>query len=239
MRCAAIMQPTFLPWSGYFNLIYRADEFVFYDDVQFSRQSWQSRNRILLNGKAHWLSLSIQKERLNTPINEVRLVSGSSWRRKICLTLEQTYSKHPFPGAIAPVVEALCNEEFCMLAELNTRIISKYAELLGVTTRFHRSSELEVVGGRSERLLSICKALSCDSYISPEGARDYLDEDSAFKGSDVRLGFQDYRPIAYPQYGASEFVSHLSIVDVLANIGVDAARNYVETGKIESSTGSD
>lgn len=232
------MQPTFLPWSGYFNLMTRVDDFVFLDDVQFARRSWQCRNRILLDGKPFMISLRLQKGSRERLIIDVPLYEDDGddgWRESIAKTLKHTYSRHPYPEAIEPALDALQNQDLTMLADFNMALIRSYIELLGLDIRLHRSSEMGVEGYRSERLEQICRKLDCQHYVSPVGAREYIEEDGVFSfdGADngkLTVSFQDYLPGPYPQKGAGEFVSHLAIVDVLANLGVDASREYVKLG---------
>lgn len=225
------MQPTFIPWTGYFNLISRADEFVFYDDVKYSRQSWQTRNRILLNGNAHWISLRVDKKSDSKLINKVRLSEGMEWREKLCRKLSQTYSNHPFPDALAPVIESLANTELRTLAELNIAVINRYISIFEFGTRVTRSSSLSITGSRGERLVSICRRMNCNQYLSPAGAREYLAEDNAFLGSNIEVEYQNFTPGPYSQKGSVEFVPQLCIVDVLANLGVKQTLQYIYSGE--------
>lgn len=237
-RSCAIMQPTFIPWSGYFNLMTRVDDFVFLDDVQFARRSWQCRNKILLDGKPFMVSLRLQKgarERLIIDVPLHQDEGDDGWRESIGKTLNHTYSKHPCPESIEPALNALDDADLTMLAEFNMALIRSYIELLGLDVRLHRSSEMGVEGHRSERLAQICRKLDCQHYVSPVGAREYIEEDGIFSlyetdDGKLTVSFQDYVPGPYSQKGAVEFVSHLSIVDVLANLGVDASREYVRLG---------
>lgn len=224
------MQPTFIPWSGYFNLISQADQFVFLDDVQFEKQSWQSRNAILLDKKRFLLRLQISRGPLASKISEIELNQEPAWRERLSRTLRETYGKHPFKLAIEPVLRALSDLQLTSLRDFNIQIVEEYCDLLKITTPKSKSSEFRIEGNRSERILSICKRLACDEYLSPAGAKDYLEDDNLFPGSNVKLEFQDFNPKYYPQLGAKEFVSHLSIVDIMANIGPQATKEYIETG---------
>lgn len=231
MRCV-IMQPTFIPWSGYFNLISAADEFVYLDDVQFEKQSWQSRNAILLDKKRFLLKLQISRGSLDRKINEVFLSSESTWRLKLKRTLTETYSKHPYSSALEPVVDALNDVSLTQLSDFNIGIIEKYCDLLRIKTRRRKSSEMGITGKRSERILAICEKLNCNEYISPQGARNYIEEDNLFSNSPTTLFFQNFNPAPYSQIGTKEFISHLSIVDIMANIGPEASGQYVRTGSL-------
>lgn len=228
-RCA-VMQPTFLPWAGYFELISAVDVFVFLDDVQFEKQSWQSRNRILIGGRPHWVTVPVHAS-LDQTIREIETDESRHWRKKLLRTLEQAYARSPVRQAMLDLVREELALAGTSLAELNIRLILAVATRLELEPLFMRASELEIAGSRSERLVRICEHFGCDEYVSPVGAADYLASDGCFESSRVKLSFQDYHPQPYSQPGASEFVSHLSWVDVVANLGWERAAEYIRHGR--------
>jgi hypothetical protein len=223
------MQPTYLPWSGYFNLIQAVDVFVFLDDVQFEHQSWQTRNAICVQGRRHQIVVPVARSPLATPIREIRVDPTSNWRKKHWGTLVSAYGRAPFGedvlGFLAPYYESKSVE---LLSELNQQLVLGLCRLLGVSTRFVRSSDLGCEGSRSARLLNICGALGCASYLSPRGSAEYLADDRFEDNGRVVLEFQDYAPAPYAQHGAKQFISHLSVVDVVANLGWSEAMRYVK-----------
>lgn len=226
MRCA-VMQPTYFPWAGYFNLIGSVDVFVFLDDAQYERGTWQNRNRVLLNGEPHWLTVPVVRERLGDSINECRTDDKHGWRRKHLALLHQVYSKHPFGPDVLALSERFVGDEMTTrLAALNMQIISEICGKFGIHTRTLRSSELDIGGNKSERLARMCESLECDEYLSPPGALQYLMEDRFCDLTRVKLLINEYQPEVYAQRGSKEFVSHLSIIDVVANLGWDGAANY-------------
>ena len=121
MKCA-IMQPTYLPWAGYFNLISQVDTFVFLDDAQFQKNSWHNRNRILLNHSSHWITVPVRRVALNQKIHETK-IDSSAWRTKHQRLLQQTYAKHPFIDDILEICEALGKAKIDNLAILNISLI--------------------------------------------------------------------------------------------------------------------
>lgn len=227
-RCV-IMQPTYLPWAGYFNLIARSDCFVFLDDVQFEKQSWQNRNRILQKDTIHWLTVPVKRVHLSDLIHEIRIDEQKDWRRKHIELLRHSYGKHPHGKMAIDLVEGVLIGSSGLLSQLNREFILATCELLGLKRKFFLSSELGVDGARSERLSSICNALGCDTYLSPVGATEYLRQDGVFHESIINLEFQDFESTPYTQSGHKGFVSHLSIVDVLANAGVKQTYDYVHS----------
>ncbi len=225
------MQPTYLPWAGYFNLISKADVFVFLDDVQFEKQSWQHRNRILVNGKPHWITVPVNRKRLSQTINKVKIDNSISWRKKQVKLLEQNYGKHAEFDKLKEVLKAIADTSIEYIAELNMKIISVFCSIIGLNFSFHRSSELDIGGQRSDRLITICERFGCDIYLSPIGAKEYLRLDNAFEKSHVKLCFQDYTPPEYTQKSGYEFIGYLSLFDVIANIGAEETKEYVKRSK--------
>lgn len=226
------MQPAFLPWAGFFNLISEVDAFVFLDDVQLEKQSWQTRNRVLVSGKAHWVSVPIRHQRVEKTILKTSIDETKNWRRKLARTFEQNYGRHQYFDDASSIIDLAHECVGQSLAEMNTTIAIFVANRLGFSPRFHLASNLNAAGVRSQRLTEICKIIQADKYLSPIGSAEYLAEDRFTELSGVELSFQDFIPGTYPQRSSSEFVSHLSIVDVVANIGWEAATRYVCLGAV-------
>jgi len=230
MSTIAIMQPTYLPWAGYFNLITRADHFVFLDDVKIEKQSWQVRNKILYNQKEAILSLPTQGSR-NQLINEVMLNETTPWRKKQSKFLQYAYAKHPFGlDCLEVLLPIINNEKHTLLCELNIQIIKSISNNLGFDPTFHRSSGLGIFEARSKRLISICQKFSCNNYLSPAGAKEYIEKDGDFSNSAIIITYQEFTPPKYPQKNLSTFMPYLSIIDMIANIG------YSETSKLIQTT---
>jgi hypothetical protein len=221
------MQPTYFPWAGYFSLIEQVDVFVFLDDVQYEKGSWQNRNRVLVNGQPHWLTVPAQREFLGQAINKVRIDERRNWREKHFRLLGQAYARHPYAGEMLRLAELVLDAGLAGLAELNIRIATALAQAMGSATKLLRSSELGVAGQRTERLIAICERLGCAEYVSPPGSAGYLTEDGFAAKTSVRLSFNEFNPAPYPQLPAGNFVSHLSLLDVIANIGTGGAADYV------------
>jgi WbqC-like protein family len=227
MRCA-IMQPTFLPWAGYFRLMTNVDHFVLLDDVQLSRQSWQTRNRVLVNRKTHWVTVPIRHVGSDQTLNNVELAKGAPWRLKLTRLLRQSYSRHRHGKGIDVMLAILERGRQERLAELNVDLIEHCAGQLAIATSRSRSSEMHLFAtDRTDRLIEICRLLQCDTYLSPSGSAEYLTLDGFTRRCDIRLEFAEYNPPPYPQRGMEEFVSHLSIIDVVANLGWQGAADYI------------
>ncbi len=228
-KTIVIMQPTYLPWAGYFNLMSEADVFVFLDDVQFEKQSWQQRNRVLVHGQPHWLTVPVRHESLSQLIRDIRIIAENPWRRKHASLIEQNYCRHPFFAELNAVLQLLNDDSLDRLAELNMAIIQRVAHQLALHPSLGCASQLGVSGSRSEKLLGICEHFGCEKYLSPVGSAEYLEKDGVFSKAKVRLCFQDFSPAPYPQHGTETFCSHLSILDVIANIGVEQTKSYIRS----------
>jgi hypothetical protein len=229
MITCAIMQPTFAPWAGYFNLIYKARHFVFLDDVQFEKQSWQSRNRVLVNGEPHWLSVPLKGHSLEQKISEVTVSTDLVWRTKQIKLLENVYAKEPYKKDLAVIFDIISDATNTTLCGLNTKIIQAVSEKLNIKSSFYFASQLQVEGARSERLIKICQKLGAQKYLSPVGAQEYLKEDAVFESEkcEVKLEFHQYEPQSYAQGSGETFISHLSILDIIPRLGWDATARYV------------
>lgn len=223
---AAIMQPTYLPWAGYFNLIARSQKFVLLNDVQFAKPSWQMRNRILLQGRVQFVTVPTLGSR-NQPICEVRL-AAEDWRSKHRKLLEHAYAKHPHGAAALDVVlPIIADRSIDKLQDLNARLIAALCEALHIGFTLLWSSQLAPEGQRSARLLGILRQLGELDYLSPPGAAEYIAEDALLQAAGVRVSYQHFEPHPYPQRGARQFEARLSILDVIASLGLLGARGYL------------
>jgi len=227
MTVCAIMQPTYLPWSGFFNLIARADKFVFLDDVQWQRRSWQVRNRILLDGSTYMLTVPVQRCPRSTRLDAVRFAAGSDWTAKHLALIKQAYGKADYGRELIDFLEPFYSVmDDLFLARFTSRLTISLAQRLGLDCEFFWASDLACCGRRSEHLKNICIRLNCSKYLSPLGAEEYLELDGFEDLSAVRLELQSYLPVPYRQLGSDSFVSHLSVVDVIANLGFEGAAKY-------------
>ena len=228
MKTLSVMQPTYIPWSGYFNLIKKSDIFVFFDDVAFEKQSWQTRNRILINGSDSFLSIPVKKSPLGTLISEIEVNDTMNWRKKHISSMNQAYAKSPFKDEIIPkITKILADKTIVKLSEINMCIIKEICDLLDINTKVERSSELPVSGKRTDYLIDLCKYYKADCYLSPVGSKEYLVEDDFDGKSESKLIFQKFNPGEYTQFKADTFFSHLSVIDVICNIGIDNTKRYI------------
>jgi hypothetical protein len=219
MTRVAIMQPTYLPWSGYFGLMQSVDVFVLLDSVQFARRSWQQRNQIKTANGAQWLSVPVQsKGKREQLICEVELDKSSGFPATHRRSIEMSYAKTPHFKQYADTLLPLLDNGSPMLADLTIGLILQMKAQLGITTRVLRSSELDGSGAKADLLASLCKQIGAATYVSPPGSKDYLDESDAFENIGVPVQYFEFKHPEYPQpFG--EFLPYMSIIDMLFNCG--------------------
>ncbi len=226
----AIMQPTYLPWIGYFALMDAVDEFVLLDDVQFARRSWQQRNQIKGSAGSVMLTVPVLKKgKRDQLVREAEIDAESDFAKKHARSIELAYARAPYWDKYSSGLLAELLKPHALLADYNIALIEHIRGGLGIKTPLVRSSALPTDGRREDRLISICRQRQAEIYISPTGSSDYLSESDAFQRAGIRLLYNDYKhPASYPQlHGA--FVSHLSAIDLLLNCG-DNSLEVIRSG---------
>ena len=217
-RVAAIMQPTYLPYLGYFQLIAAADVFVFLDDVQFARRTWQQRNRILGAAGEVMLSVPVRKAEREAAIFEIAISEAEPWREKHLASARHAYARRPFFNQGMSFLEAHLSAPTAHLADLNCAIIEDAARRMGLASRFVRAGTLAAPGHRSDHLLALCHAVDANQYVSPAGSHDYMIEDGVFAAAGFPVRFQSFNEIAYDQ-GHAPFVPCMTFIDAVMNLG--------------------
>lgn len=215
MKSIAIMQPYFLPYIGYFQLIAAVDKFVVFDDVNFINRGWINKNRLLLNGVAHTFTVPLRAASQNRLICEIELDDDQGWREKFLRTIRQAYGKAPCYAKVSALLESLINYPSIRLDEFLLNSIREVVRYLALeveivsTSRIYKNANLK----GQERILDICRQERANIYINPIGGVDLYDRASFLK-QDLSLYFLHSRPIGYSQ-GKGEHVAWLSIMDVL------------------------
>ncbi len=234
------MQPTYLPWLGYFDLIDCCDIFVFLDIVQLARRSWQTRNRIMNPNKDSYLMLSASISKTATRdellIKDAELLFENKWHYKHIKSIQNSYTKARYIDELCDFLSDYYNNPPSKLVDLNTFIITAIAKKIGISTKFLFASEVDGVrGSKDELLLSICKSIDADIYISPIGSAKYIElegQSGVFKNQLVKLEYQNYHHPVYQQL-SDRFISHLSIIDLIANHGFENTLEIVRSGRCQ------
>lgn len=229
-KTVVILQPNYIPWWGYFDLMNRADIFVLYDDVQYTKNDWRNRNKIKTPTGWQWLIIPVSYE-FGELIDNVKVLDNG-WQKKHLKTLEMNYKKAPHFKEIYKIAkEALVWADDAMEYELNPYLwasIEDIAIYLDFKTDIKRSSIWfkDIGGNPTERLVGICKELEATEYLSGQAAKDYLEVE---KFGNIKVTWHEYHPPVYKQLWGN-FIPGLSIIDMLFNEGKDARRFFERGG---------
>ena len=228
MKCS-IMQPTYLPWSGYFNLIYTTDIFIFLDDAQYSKGSWHNRNLIINNSKRTWITIPVKKHNLKTNLNKIYLYDLEKSKKEHINLLKQSYYRHPFYDSVEEIFNFFLTVKTNILSELNIILIKFICEKLFIKNKFIQSSDLEVkTQKRTDKLIGILKNFNVTEYLSPQGSMAYLLDDNFYNKTEINLKFSNFKTREYPQhYNKNSYFDKLSVIDVIGNLGWSGAKNYI------------
>ncbi len=228
MKKIAILQSNYIPWKGYFDLINMVDEFILYDDMQYTRRDWRNRNKIKTPDGSKWLTIPVNvKGKYFQKINETK-ISDPRWQEKHWQQIEQSYKKAPYFNSFRTLFEAIyMNNSEIYLSQINYQFIITICDILGITTTIRRSSEFNLTEGRNEKLLSICKQAQSTVYLSGPTAKGYLDE-SLFTSEGIKIEWMNYN--GYLEYSQlfPPFKHDVTILDLLFNTG-DQATTYMRS----------
>ena len=224
-RWVCIHQPCYLPWLGLFHKLAVSDVYVVLDHVQTSHRSWI--NRVYIRSRQGPLLLSVPVHfsvASGTPVGELRIDHTKNWRTKHRRAILQEYSRAPHLDVISPLVEAVLGHEHEKMIDLNMAFMTRVMELLGIEVDTRWSSALPLSGAKgTDMLVEIVRAAGGTGYISGLGSSGYLEPDR-FAAAGQDLAFQSYATPEYPQLGSGPFLPQVSIIDALANLGVDGTR---------------
>ncbi len=228
MKKVAILQSNYIPWKGYFDLINIVDEFILYDDMQYTRRDWRNRNKIKTPQGLQWLTIRVEiKGKFFQKINETK-VSEKDWAKKHWQSILRNYSKSKYFKDYKDIFEEMylnCEEEY--LSQINYKFITTINEILEIKTKLRWSNEFKLVDGQTEKLLGICKDCNAEIYISGPAAKDYFDEELA-KKENIKVEWMDYS--GYKEYEQLNppFEHRVSILDLIFNEGTNA-KNFMKS----------
>ena len=225
----AIMQPYFLPYVGYMQLMSAVDAFILYDDVAFINRGWINRNRLLINGQEYMFTVPLRDASQNKRINEVHIADDPKWRSKLLKTIEQGYRKAPHYETVMPLTERMVNCATDSIAELAYFSLNELNQYLGLTTRLIPSSAIydNTDLKAQARIMDICKQERATRYINPIGGMELYDKPT-FAEAGIKLNFMNNRAVTYPQLTKNvDFMPWLSILDVLMMNDVAAVKQQL------------
>jgi len=221
-----IHQPEHLPWLGFFDKIAAADVYVCLDTVQFRKNYFQNRNRILTPSGPAWVTVPVKvKGHLGATIADMEIAEDGRWAKKYWRTVTQSYGRHPFFDEYAPAFGEVLSRSWPGLRDLNLALIELFFQALGLDRKPVLASDLEVTGQSSALLLGICQKLSADVYLSGPMGSGYLDE-GLFADAGIEVRYHRFEHPVYPQQGPGDFVDKLSAFDLLMNLG-PKSRSYL------------
>jgi hypothetical protein len=224
MKKVAILQSNYIPWKGYFDLINLVDEFIFYDEMQYTKSDWRNRNKIKTPKGLVWLSIPVYNKNYIHNCQQIKdtLISNPSWAKQHWAIILQNYKTTPFFNEYKEVIENLYFEkDEKYLCDINYKFIRTINNILGINTKLTFSTDYKLIEGKTERLIDLIKQAKGTEYISGPAAKDYIDE-VLFADADIKLTWMDYS--AYPEYNQlyPPFEHGVSILDLIFNCGKDA-----------------
>lgn len=224
MKKVAIIQSNYIPWKGYFDMINMVDEFILYDDMQYTRRDWRNRNKIKTPQGAKWLSIPVEvKGKYLQTIRQTK-ISDKKWNEKHWKSIYLNYSKAKYFNEYRDIFEKLyltCKEEY--LSKINYQFIVNICKILNIKTTIRHSSEFNLPQGKTEKILNICKNCNANTYLSGPAAKNYFNESLA-KQENIKIEWMDYSN--YPKYNQlyPPFTHEVTILDLIFNEGLDATK---------------
>jgi len=224
-------QPVYLPWIGLFHKIAIADSFCYFDSVQYQTKDWNNRNKLKGPNGAFWLTVPVKsKGHFNKKVGEIEVNNTINWRKKHLKSIEMNYKSTSYFNQYIGFFRDCYKREWTHLSDLNEYMLKWFLDILNIKVKYYKMSEIDFEGRKSDLVLDMCKKLSADLYIFGALGKDYVKEED-FAEKDIKIYFQNYNHPVYPQlYG--KFISHLSIVDLLFNVGAERASDVIMKGNI-------
>jgi hypothetical protein len=222
-KSVGIVQSNYIPWKGYFDLVNSVDEFILYDDCQYTRQDWRNRNRIKTPHGTRWLTIPVTVDNLYQQRLDETETADSRWAARHWDTIRQAYRRAPYFAQLADRIQAAY--EACAaerrLSKINRTLLETVCEMLDISTPLTWSTDYAAHGGRTERVVDLCLKAGATTYLSGPRARSYIDT-SLFEAAGIELRFIDYD--GYPEYPQLHppFDHNVTILDLLFNAGSDA-----------------
>jgi len=227
----AILQSNYIPWKGYFDLINSVEEFIIYDEMQYTKNDWRNRNKIKGPNGLHWLTIPVKQLSLSQRIIDTK-IADVNWNKKHLATIKQFYAKAPFYAEYKSFFEELymnCTTHY--LSEINHQFLSQINLLLGIKTKLSWSHDYGLIEGKTERLVDLVQKSGGTEYISGPAAKEYINS-KLFEDAGIKLSWMNYN--GYKEYHQmyQPFEHGVSIVDLILNVGPNATK-YMNSFKNE------
>ena len=223
-----ISQPTFFPWIGFFSLLDKIDKFIFLDNIQFEKRSWQQRNCIKLNDQKQFITISVKsKGRFKQKISEVEILHDKNielLKKKIYFIYKKTFFFEKYYRDIFQVID----KKHKYLKNLNIELIEFFIEALGIKIDLDYSSNYKINLKKENLIFKLCELNKCSQYITTIGSKNYLENYKVIPGTEIKINFFEYKDCKYNQQGKG-FIPKLSILDLLFNEGPNSI-NIIRKG---------
>jgi len=214
----AIMQPYIFPYLGYYQLVNAVDTFVFFDDVNYINKGWINRNCILQQDKPLKFTVPLLKASQNRLINEIEISDYTKWRKDFLKSVEMSYKKAPQFFFVFNWLNKFFIKDYVVISDLASESVRAVAKLLQLPVRFENASSLNYRNKNfqngEQKILELCKIVGAHSYINPKNGIDLYHPD-AFNAENIQLNFINMHEVTYPQFRKNDFVSDLSIIDIM------------------------
>jgi hypothetical protein len=221
-----VIQSSYIPWRGYFDLIASVDAFVFHDDIQYTKSDWRNRNRIKTPKGTEWLAVPVHYKEVSQLICETSIDHSTSWQQKHFRKMQESYRDAPYVQAALDILTSVSTDQSETISNLNTVLTKRICDYLDITTPLLSSSDFSLVGKKTDRLIDLLKKLNATTYLSGPSADAYLDMD-AFRRNGIRLEYKSYDYDPYPQLWGP-FDGTVTVLDLIANCGPDA-KNFIRS----------
>ena len=223
-----VLQSNYIPWKGYFDLIHDADQFIFYDEVKYTKNDWRNRNRICTKNGLQWLTIPVEHDYVHHKISEVRFTS-TSWQDLHYKSLILGYKAAPCFDQLEKIAnDYLIDHQWEHLKDLNHYLIKGIAREIGIQTEFKDSADYILEGDRINRLLNLLVQAKATEYISGPSAKDYLlPYVDLFEDKGIQVKFKEYREYKYYDQLSFPFQQRVSILDMIAHLPYHQIGNFI------------
>lgn len=211
-------QPAYLPWLGLFHKIALADAYVYVDNVQFEKESFVNRNKIVVNGEPTWLTVPVKMQgHISKKINEMQIDNDRDWKKKHWQSIYQNYKKTPYFNNYAAWLEDVYKRDWNNLADLCDYMLKWFLDVLGIKVKYYIASAEGIGGSKSDYVLNICQKLKANLFIFGALGKNYA-KPQDFDKANIKMYFQEYNHPTYKQ-ASKTFLPYMSVLDLLFNYG--------------------
>ena len=215
-KILSIIQPSFFPYHGHFDIIEKSEKFIFYDHVQYDKHGWRNRNRIIINGDVKWLTMPVVIDETKI-ISKVKIFKPEYNLNKSFKKIKQTYTRSKNFKIVTDLIEEIFfKKQWIYLSDFNIYSTQKICDYLNIKTKFYKSSDFENVKDKNINIINLCKKMECTTYLSGQLAKNYIDV-KLFKKNSINVKWHEYNIIKYEHLNTKNFFERLSIIDYLYN----------------------